>query len=465
MANPDFRALPSVNELLSRPLLLRVQEDCGPMPVKEAVRRVLERARRSLSAGDSFDFSHLEDLVTLESEALACRSFRPVLNATGILLHTNLGRAPLGSALMAELAQVLAGYSNLEFDLESGERGSRYAHIRHGLQLVTGAEDSLVVNNNAAAMILALDGLCRGGEVIISRGEMIEIGGGFRLPEIMEAAGCKLVEVGSTNKTRLDDYRRAITPATRAILKCHRSNFVIHGFSAECSLEELAGLSKEHKLHFLYDLGSGLLRKPAQLPLIREPDVQSSLAAGADLVMFSCDKLLGGPQGGVIAGRRDLIAKLSKVPLLRALRISKLDLVALAWVVRQYMDDEKLLKNVPIFARLRPNAAEQKIRAEGLLKMIADAGIPVELCTSEGQVGGGTLPDLKLPSYSVRIVCDGSGKERKQQAEELHRALRLGRPAVLGVLREGSLHLDVMSLSDEEMPELAAALICARRKL
>ena len=463
----QFSDIPSVSSVLKRPCVQDLLELLGEMPVKEAVRRVLAQACQQIKDGQLFDFEQLDELIHAESQRLSCSSFCQTLNGTGIILHTNLGRAPLGRAVLEEMNRVLCGYSNLEFDLESGRRGSRYTHIREGLKLVTSAEDVLVVNNNASAVILALNGLCQGGEVILSRGEMVEIGGSFRLPEIMEAAGCKLVEVGATNKTHAKDYLNAINENTRAILKVHRSNFSIEGFTAECDIPELAGICREHNIPLIYDLGSGLLRKPANLPLEQEPDVHSSLQQGADLIMFSCDKLMGGPQGGVLAGRKDLIATLSKTPLLRAMRISKLDLVALSFVVRQYMSDEKLKQNIPVFSMLASEPDQLQERAEKLHDLLQKGGVSCELCDSQGQVGGGTLPHVSLPSVAVKVIFNGSAKGKKSKAEQLHRRLRQGDTAIIGLLREGEFLLDVLTLFDQQLQDVAGEVIavCKADKL
>lgn len=459
----QLRDIPSVSNLLKRSCIKSLLESLGEMPIKEAIRRVLSQANQQIKDGQLFDFDKLDELIEIESRRLSSSSFCQTLNATGIILHTNLGRAPLGAAVLEEMNRVLCGYSNLEFDLESGRRGSRYTHVRESLKLLTTAENVLVVNNNASAVILALNGLCQAKEVILSRGEMIEIGGSFRLPEIIQAAGCKLVEVGATNKTHAKDYLNAINENTRAILKVHRSNFSMQGFTAECDIPELAGICRKHNILLIYDLGSGLLRKPANLPLEQEPDVRSSLQQGADLVMFSCDKLMGGPQGGVLAGRQELIATLSKTPLLRAMRMSKLDLAALSFVVRQYMSDEKLKKNVPVFAMLASQPDELRERAIRLQELLRQAEVNCELCDSQGRVGGGTLPHVTIPTVAVKVIFKGSAKNKKSKAEQLHRGLRQADTAVIGLLREGEFLLDVLTLFDEQLKDVAREVIAICR--
>ena len=455
----DYKDIPSVTAVLKEQSVKNFIEEYGDLPVKEAVRQTIASMRELIQQGKDLPSkeNYLQKIHSLTAE-LSGRSFRNVINATGIILHTNLGRAPLGQKMMNDISKQLAGYSNLEFDLEAGKRGSRYTHIKECLKLITGAEDVLVVNNNASSVILALNALCKGGEVIISRSEMIEIGGSFRLPEVFEAAGCKLVEVGATNKCRISDYEKAINENTKAILKVHQSNFAIIGFTQECGLTELKELAVKHDLPLLYDLGSGLLRKPANLPLEDEPDVHTSIKEGADLVMFSCDKLLGGPQGGVLCGSQELIRILSKTPLLRALRMGKLDMAALAWVCRQYMDDETLKTNVPIFSMLEKSQDKLKDEAESLAAALKNVKIDCEVVQSKGQVGGGTLPHVKLDTFAVALKAQGSGKEKKRFAEKLHRNLMKGESPIAGILREGELLFDILTLLDGEADKVVEAL-------
>jgi L-seryl-tRNA(Ser) seleniumtransferase len=455
----DYKDIPSVTAVLKSETAQSLINEYGTMPVKEAIRRTIASMRDCIKNGEDLpsENHYMQQVQSLTAE-LSGRNFREVINATGIILHTNLGRAPLGRKMMEDISEQLGGYSNLEFDLELGKRGSRYAHIRECLKLITGAEDVLVVNNNASSVILALNALCKGGEVIISRSELIEIGGSFRLPEIFEAAGCKLVEVGATNKCRISDYENAITENTKAILKVHQSNFAIIGFTTECGLTELKGLCKKHDIPLLYDLGSGLLRKPEGVPLDDEPDVHTSIKEGADLVMFSCDKLLGGPQGGVLCGSREVIKVLSKTPLLRALRMGKLDMAALAWVCRQYLDDKTLKANVPIFNMLEKSQELLKADATKLSKLLKKAGIESAVVESQGQVGGGTLPHVKLNSYAVALKPEGSAKAKKHFAEKLHRKLMLSHQPVTGILREGELLFDVLTLFEGQIESISKSL-------
>ena len=455
----SYKKIPSVTALLKNEGIKSLIEKYGESPVKEAIRQKLQGLRKGISEGKSVPSEDaIISSVSKLASAMCGNSFTGVVNATGVILHTNLGRSPLGEKMLDEIKPLLVGYSNLEFDLAKGKRGSRYSHIKELLKLITGAEDILVVNNNASGVILALSAFCKGGEVIISRGELVEIGGSFRLPDIMEFSGCKLVEVGATNKTKIADYEKAITENTRAILKVHKSNFAQIGFTHECEVPELANLCKKHKIPLFYDQGSGLLRKPANLPLETEPDVQTSIKDGADLVMFSCDKLLGGPQGGILAGKKELISVLSKTPLLRAVRISKMDLAAMTWACKQYLQDETLKANIPIFTIMNKDLKVIKKDAEKLAKAISKVGFDCEVVESQGQPGGGTLPHLMIPSYSVALKFKGSNKDKKNAAEKIFYQLMAGEQAVIPVLREGELQFDALTLFDGDIQKIAEAL-------
>jgi L-seryl-tRNA(Ser) seleniumtransferase len=315
-----------------------------------------------------------------------------------------------------------------------------------------------VVNNNAAAVILALHTLAQGKEVIISRGELIEIGGAFRIPDIMQAAGVRMVEVGTTNRTRLADYEKAVCKDTGMIVKAHTSNYTISGFTEEVLVRDLAAFAKKKRLPFLYDIGSGLLRKPETLEIGNEPDVRSALADGADLVAFSGDKLLGGPQAGVVAGRADLVRKLSRAPLMRALRVGKLTLAALASACRQYLDGRSLIERNPIFALFGRTPDDRRRLAEKLLQALTQRGVAAQIAESVGRIGGGTLPDLKVPSLAVVLTTTAKNvKERQLFAERMFRALLAGDPPVLAVLREGNVLFDVFALMDHEIDAVATA--------
>jgi L-seryl-tRNA(Ser) seleniumtransferase len=421
-----LRDLPSVDELT------RGLDDPLATPL---ARTLLDHAREQIRAGaDPGDLAqHLREQLT----AARAAHLRRVINATGVIVHTNLGRAPLSEAALERVADVARGYSNLEYDLAAGRRGSRQAHITDVIARLTGAGASHVVNNNAAAVVLALAALAEGREVLISRGELIEIGDGFRIPDVLERSGARLREVGTTNRTRAADYEDAIGPETALILRVHQSNFRVVGFTEQPSVSELARVAQSHNLPLVHDLGSGAL-----IDLGDEPTARSSLAAGADLVCFSGDKLLGGPQAGIIAGRADLVERLRRHPLQRALRADKLTLAALEGTLLLAVDapDE-----IPVLRMLRESADDVRARAH---RLAAATGGEVE--ETVARAGGGSLPLAELPSFACAIE------------EELAEQLRAGDPPVVAILRDGQLLLDCRTLTDDEADEVAAAVAAAR---
>ncbi len=399
-----------------------------------AARTVLERAREEIRAG--VDPGDLRS--RLEEELAAARrpALRRVLNATGVLVHTNLGRAPLAAGALARVNEA-AGYSNLEYDLSSGLRGSRQDHLAPLLRRLTGAEAAIVVNNNAAAILLALAALAEDREVVVSRGELIEIGDGFRIPDVLVRSGARLVEVGTTNRTRAADYERAIGPDTALLLRVHQSNFRVVGFAEQPTLTELAGIARRHDLPLVDDLGSGAL-----VEVEGEPTPAAALAAGADLVCFSGDKLLGGPQAGIVAGRADLVEKLRRHPLQRALRSDKLTLAALEGTLALYLDRAE---EVPVLRMLREPADAVRARAE---RLAGATGGAVE--ETVARVGGGALPLAELQSYACAVE------------EGLAAALRSHDPPVIAVVRDGRTLLDCRTLTDAEADEVAAAVDACR---
>ena len=339
-------------------------------------------------------------------------SLRRVINATGVVLHTNLGRAPLADVAIRAIEEVAQGFSNLEYDIETGQRGSRYSHCVGLLRRLTGAEDALVVNNCAAAMVLALNALAQKKEVLVSRGELVEIGGSFRIPDIMARSGAKLVEVGTTNRTHDDDYRRAITPRTGAIVKVHRSNFAIEGFTSDVSVERLAFIAAEHGLPVIHDLGSGLMLPLDEFGLTGEPTAAIALASRATLVLMSGDKLLGGPQAGIILGAASAIAKLRKNPFARAMRVDKLTLSALEATLRLYQEPERALKEIPVLAMLSAAPAQLEARANAVARALREAGIEAQVVATRPASGGGAFPTAEIPSSAV--VLSGSLKRWKK---------------------------------------------------
>jgi L-seryl-tRNA(Ser) seleniumtransferase len=413
------------------------REFSDPLAV-DAARVVLARAREEIRAGtDPGDLT-----ARLEEELAAVRRpmLRRVVNATGVLVHTNLGRAPLAAAALARAVDVGRGYSNLEYDLASGVRGSRQDHVASILRRLTDAEAALVVNNNAGAMLLALAALAEGREVIVSRGELIEIGDGFRIPEVLARSGARLVEVGTTNRTRAGDYDRAVGDETALLLRVHQSNFRVVGFAERPALKELAAVARRHTLPLLDDLGSGAL-----VELGDEPTAREALAGGADLVCFSGDKLLGGPQAGILAGRADLVEQLRRHPLHRALRIDKLSLAALEGTLLLYLEPERALAEVPVLRMLHEDGAHVRPRAERLAR--ATGG---EVEETVARVGGGALPLAELPSFACAVD------------ERLAAPLREHEPPVVGIVRDGRLLLDCRTLADGEVDEVAAAVSACR---
>jgi L-seryl-tRNA(Ser) seleniumtransferase len=425
----QLRDLPSVDELA------RSVED--PLAV-EAARAVLARAREEIKAGaDPGDLGE-----RLRSELAAARRprLRRTLNATGVVVHTNLGRAPLAEAAVERVTEAARGYSNLEYDVAEGRRGSRQDHCADLLRRLTGAEGALVVNNNAGAVLLALAALAEGREVVVSRGELIEIGDGFRIPDVLARSGARLVEVGTTNRTRAADYDRAVGPETALLLRVHQSNFRVVGFSERPALEQVARIAARHGLPLVDDLGSGSL-----VDLHDEPSARESLAAGVDLVCFSGDKLLGGPQAGIVVGRAELVERLRSHPLQRALRADKLTLAALEGTLALYLDPERAVREIPVLRMLREPAAAVRARAERLAELVGG-----EVEPTVARVGGGALPLTELESYACAVE------------EELAERLRAHEPPVIAVVRDGRCLLDCRTLTDAEVDEVAAAVRAAR---
>ena len=426
-----LRDLPSVDELA------RTVED--PLAV-EAARTVLARAREEIRAG--FDPGDLRERLEAELAAARRPALRRAINATGVVVHTNLGRAPLSDAALDRVLEIGRGYSNLEYDLTTGSRGSRQDHVAGLLRRLTGAEAALVVNNNAAAVMLALAALAEEREVLVSRGELIEIGDGFRIPDVLARSGARLVEVGTTNRTRAADYEREVRPETALLLRVHQSNFRVVGFASMPSVAELAEVARRHELPLVDDLGSGVL-----MDVPGEPTVRESLAAGADLVCFSGDKLLGGPQSGIVVGRADLVEQLRRHPLQRALRADKLTLAALEGTLGLYLDPGRALREIPVLRMLVEPAESVEPRARRLAGLV---GGTVE--ETVGCVGGGALPLTELPSVACAIE------------EELAGPLRGAEPPVIGVLRDGRLLLDCRTLTDAEVDEVAEAVRACRSR-
>jgi L-seryl-tRNA(Ser) seleniumtransferase len=421
-----LRDLPSVDALA------RAVDD--PLAV-DAARIVLARAREQIRAGA--EPGNLDEQLREELSAARAPRLRRVINATGVIVHTNLGRAPLAAAALEQVAEAARGYANLEYDLAAGARGSRQTHVAQLLHRLTGAEAALVVNNNAAAVLLALAALAENREVIVSRGELIEIGDGFRIPDVLARSGASLREVGTTNRTRARDYEDAVGPETAVILRVHQSNFRVVGFTEQAHLEELAEVARTHQLVLVDDLGSGAL-----VDIGDEPTARASLSGGADLVCFSGDKLLGGPQAGILVGRADLVERLRRHPLQRALRADKLTLAALEATLRLAVEAPE---EIPVLRMLREPAEAVRERAQHLADLV---GGDVE--ETVARAGGGALPLAELPSYACAVE------------EALAIPLRAAEPPVVGIVRDGRLLLDCRTLTDREAEEAAAAIAALR---
>ena len=442
------RELPSVGALLESAGVRSLLERHPRRVVLEAVRSTVDAARNQ--GGAQMTEQQWVASIASAVQGLSQPSLRRVINATGVVLHTNLGRAPLAKPAVEAIARIAAGFSNLEYDIETGARGSRYSHCVGLLRQLTGAEDALVVNNCAAAMVLTLNALAQRKEVLVSRGELVEIGGSFRIPDIMARSGAKLVEVGTTNRTHDDDYRRAITPRAAAIVKVHRSNFAIEGFTSEVSVDRLAFIAAEHGLPVIHDLGSGLMVSLDEYGLTGEPTASMALESGATLVLMSGDKLLGGPQAGIILGAANVIAKLRKNPFARAMRVDKLTLSALEATLRLYLEPERALKEIPVLAMLTTPVKEIDMRAESVAARVRAWGIEATVEGSSASVGGGAFPTTVIPSRAIVLSRNPQDAEKK---------LRLGEPAVIGRIFEKNLLLDMRSVLPGEDDLLADAIM------
>ncbi len=454
-----LRELPGVDTFIEHPIISELIEQYGRELTIYTVRALLDNARKKILNGEtvvSVDnlAADIKEMIT----ALQSPSLNHVINATGIVLHTNLGRAPMGQGVVNEVARACDSYCNLEYDTNRQTRGERNVHVEHTLQVLTHAESALVINNNAAGLILTLNALAKNREVLVSRGELVEIGGSFRLPEIMDASGAIMVEVGTTNRTRVADYAAAVNKNTALILKVHKSNFTTTGFTEEAEIKDLVELAHSHNISLAYDIGSGLLSHIDGLDLESEPNIQSAVQSGCDLVLFSCDKLLAGPQAGAIVGRQDVISILMASPLRRALRVGKLTLAALSFVLRQWMSPETA-RNIPAIRMLMRNGTELKRMADELATQFRKDNVDCRVIESTGQYGGGTMPGATLDGFAVQIEFPGnSANANALYSEQLFRLLLAQRIPVLSVLRQGRLLIDVRTLQEKEMEYLIAVV-------
>ena len=450
MSENYYRNIPSINSILNNIEMKKYTDKYKPEIIKTVIKKVLTELRNN---NNNFDKADIIKSIIKELSFITESTLKPVINATGILLHTNIGRAPLGNNIFEEMQSLSAGYSNLEFDLKTQKRQNRNYHISKLLKYLTGAEDALVVNNNAAAIMLLLHTFAKNKEVIISRGELIEIGESFRIHEIMEAAGSKLREVGTTNKTRPKDYQNGINNSTALIVKAHKSNYTINGFTEEVSIKELSTLSTSCKIPFIYDLGSGLLTKPDFIKEdIYEPYATEAIKEGADIVTFSGDKLLGGPQCGIIIGKKELIEKIKVNPMLRALRVGKTTYSALSYTLRQHLLQTNK-SNLFINKKLYQSQNTLMQKAELFRKILSAVKIENKIVKSKAQTGGGTLPETFIPSFAVEINTE------KIKTQEVYSALLTADIPVLALLRKGKLMFDIFTLNKTEFKTITENLV------
>ncbi len=453
-----FRNLPSVNQVLDSPQLEPAKLGHAHDLVVAAIRSELDDLRQRLASGDNVDGQADAGALAQRVVARLQREVRPklrsVINATGIVLHTNLGRAPIADEAARAAYEAARGYLNLEMDLAEGKRSSRQDAIRAWVVQLTGAEAATAVNNNAAATVIALRALCQGKEVVISRGQLIEIGGSFRIPEIMAVSGAILREVGTTNITRLSDYEKAIGPNTAALMQVHTSNYRIGGFTESVPLDDLVALGQKHNVKVIDDIGSGAMLDFARFGFTGEPSARDSIRTGADLVLFSGDKLLGGPQAGLLAGKKEWIQKIEKDPLMRAFRLDKMTLAALEATLRLYLNPEAALQTVPVLAMLGVPDAELRQRAERLAAAFsALAGVASAAVTRDHAfVGGGSLPDQRMATWVVEVQARDVGDH------ELARRLRTGEQAVVARVRDGKVVFDPRTIFPRQEASLLAAL-------
>ncbi len=451
----ELRRLPAVNDLLQTSPGQQLIASYSYTLTLRAVREILADVRVAIRGGAPCPSQ--EELIRKIAEHLEQSQqahLRPLINATGVIINTNLGRAPLSKAALAAVSEIGSGYNNLEYDLEAGERGSRHTHVAALLRELTGAEAALVTNNNAAAVLLALSTLAQGHEVVISRGQLVEIGGGFRIPDVMRQSGCQLIEVGTTNRTRLRDYKEAITERTALLLTVHPSNFLITGFTESTPTKELVELARSAGLLVMNDLGSGCLLSSEHYGLAHEPTPQESIRAGIDLVCFSGDKLLGGPQAGILVGRAEVIARLAKHPLMRAVRIDKMTLAALEATLRHYQRGEAA-EHIPVWQMIAARPEQLKQRASHWMQQLRAQGIEAHLQVGESTIGGGSLPGETLPTTLLALE---EGKQR-YALEEIAKRLRSHRIPIIGRILRNNLLFDPRTVFEEQDQEILQALI------
>lgn len=442
-----LRKIPKIDDLLKEPALEGACAQCSHSVLLEAIRETIDGLRQSILSGAedvSLDTDSICEAVLHCLKEKTTMSLRPVINATGIILHTNLGRARLSDNAVKAITSVAQDYNTLEYNLKKGARGSRYDHVEKLVTKITGAEDCLVVNNNAAAVILILSTMAKGKEVIVSRGELVEIGGAFRIPDIMSQSGGILTEVGTTNKTHYADYKNAITPETGALLKVHTSNFKIYGFFEEVSLDDMVQLGHEHHLPVIYDLGGGALVRLEDYGISDEPNVIDCMKSGVDILSFSGDKLLGGPQAGIIIGKHEYIEAMKKNPLTRAFRIDKLTLAALEATLRDYLDPETAVQSIPTLQMMAATVETLTPKGEKLFALLNDdpQGYTVELTQDVGQIGGGSVPTQMIPSVVVAL------KPEHTSLDTLERELREASLPIIARISKERMLFDVRTIDE-----------------
>lgn len=457
MSKDLLRSLPKVDELLQNEKIKELSRKLNQEYLVAIIREEVDKVRFSILE-ETFEGDHIcIDRIVENICTRLLKEFdfglKKIINATGVVLHTNLGRAPMPKAVKSVFDDILYGYCNLEYEIDKGVRGSRHDHLKGLIQKLTGAEDVIVVNNNAAAVMLVLSTMAKGKEVVVSRGELVEIGGSFRIPKVMEHSGAILKEIGSTNKTHLHDYEEAIGENTAALMKVHTSNFKIMGFTDSVSIKELRPLADKYNLPIIDDLGSGVFLDLRKYGLSYEPTVTDSLAAGADIVTFSGDKLMGAAQCGVIVGKSEYISKMKKNNLLRALRVDKMTITALTATLSMYLDSENIEQNVPVLQMLSQNEEQLKAKAQRLYDSILQKNPSlsdsVELVACQSMVGGGSLPTQLMPSYGIKIRPLGHSTSKLEQQ------LRITEPHVVGRVEEDHYYLDVRTIFDEEIEIVA----------
>ena len=455
-----FRKIPAVDRLLTATQLQHISGEYPRSLILKAINQVLDDLRAKIQNGEiesqtQLGLALVSDQVIEKLTMISKASLRPVINATGVVVHTNLGRSILAEKVLRRFRSLSGGYSNLEYDLERGVRGSRYNHVEDILKDLTGAEAAMVVNNNAAAVLVSLETLARGREVVVSRGQLVEIGGSFRIPDVMRKSGARMVEVGTTNKTHLRDYEEVIGPETALLLKVHRSNFELVGFTEDVPLMELVGLGKRNGIPVMEDLGSGSFVDFSNYGLVREPTVQETLSQGVSLVTFSGDKLLGGPQAGIILGQRELVEAIKKNQLSRALRIDKLTLLALEETLRLYRDERVAVKEIPTLRMISQSHGALTKKADRLFKLIGKLrtdNFSIEFSKGTSMVGGGALPLLELPTRLLGLI---PGKLASQVMEA---RLRSYNPPVITRLEKERVLLDVRTVQERELKTVAQAI-------